>query len=73
MRSALSWTATSKWNQSCTEGTSCAQKGTSYAQNCKTGVLVALLVAVFGLAHEIDFREQCGRDPACASQHLEKQ
>ena len=47
--------------------------GTSCAQNCKTGVLVALLIAAFGLAHEIDFREQCGRDPACASQHLEKQ
>ena len=73
MRSASSWTATSRWKQSSTEGTSCAQKGTSYAQNCKTSVLVALLVAVFGLAHEIDFREQCGRDPACASQHLEKQ
>jgi hypothetical protein len=66
MRSASSWTTTSKWNQSCTEGTSCAQ-------NCKTGVLVALLIAAFGLAHEIDFREQCGRDPACASQHLETQ
>ena len=46
---------------------------TSCAQNFKTGVLVALLIAAFGLAHELDFREQCGRDPACASQHLEKQ
>jgi hypothetical protein len=47
--------------------------GTSCAQKTKTGVLVALLIAAFGLAHELDFREQCGRDPACASQHLEKQ
>ncbi len=66
MRSTLSWTETSKWSQSCTDGTSCAQ-------NYRTGVLVALLIAAFGLAHELDFREQCGSDPACASQHLESQ
>ena len=47
--------------------------GTSCAQNCKTGVLVALLIAAFGLAHEIEFREQCRRDSDCASKHLEKQ
>jgi len=57
MRLALRWMRTKAWKQSCT----------------KTGVLVALLIATFLMAHELDFREQCGSDPACAAQHLEEQ
>ena len=56
MRLALRWMRTKAWKQSCT----------------KTGVLVALLIATFLMAHELDFREQCGSDPACAAQHLEE-